>query len=74
MLWYVGNLCPRCTGPDRPVLRWSDYEHPPTVDFNTASGWVYSVSLMRYCIGCGYREVGFVRVDAMPVFTQQKEE
>jgi hypothetical protein len=29
---------------------------------------------MRYCIGCGYREVGFLRVGADPVFTEQKEE
>jgi hypothetical protein len=68
------KLCPRCTGPDRPHLRWSEHEHPPTVNFSTWDGRIQSVSIMRYCIACGYREVGFLRVDAMPTFREVKEE
>jgi hypothetical protein len=73
MINNSGKHCPRCTGPDRPLLRWSENEHPPAVNFNSYTGHISSVSLMRYCIVCGYREVGFLCVDADPVWTEQKE-
>ncbi len=29
---------------------------------------------MRFCISCGYREIGFLNVNQDPVWTEKKEE
>lgn len=68
-----GKLCPKCNEQDA-LLRWSYNESPPTVHFNDYTGRVSSVSLMRYCQSCGYREVGTVEVNKDPVWTEQKED
>ena len=57
--------CPRC----KELLYWSHNETPPHVDFNTRTGYVYSAELMRYCLNCGYREMGFVNIDKAPLWT-----
>ena len=62
--------CPRC----QELLHWSEHEQPPSVSFNTRTGQIESVSLMRYCISCGYREVGFLPIYRDPTWTEQKEE
>jgi hypothetical protein len=62
--------CPRC----KELLHWSENEHPPTVKFNTRTGRIWYVSLMRFCIACGYREIGTLNIDQDPVWTEQKEE
>ncbi|MBA2677543.1 MAG: hypothetical protein H0U76_03995 [Ktedonobacteraceae bacterium] len=62
--------CPRC----RELLHWSEREHPPTVEFNTRTGKIWRVSLMRFCISCGYREVGILAINQDPVWTEKKEE
>ncbi len=63
--------CPRC----KELLHWSESEHPPTVSFNTRTGKVWSVSLMRFCIRCGYKEVGTLNnINQDPIWVAQKEE
>lgn len=61
--------CPRCSE----LLHWSEHEQPPTVNFNHRTGRVWSVTLMRFCIACGYRETGSVQVNQDPVWTEKKE-
>jgi len=68
------KLCPRHHGGEQIHLRWSENEHPPTVNFDIYTGRIQSVSLMRYCIACGYKEIGFLPINADPVFTEQKEQ
>jgi len=65
------KLCPHCK--DQIHLRWSEHEHPPTVNFNVYTGMVQSVSLLRYCIACGYKEIGFLSIMAEPTFSEVKE-
>lgn len=62
--------CPRC----KELLHWSENEQPPEVHFNTRTGFVSHVELMRFCISCGYKEVGFVNIDKQPVWTEIREE
>jgi hypothetical protein len=57
--------CPNC----QELLYWSQNEEPPKVDFNTRTGYVHSVELMRFCLNCGYREVGSVNIGKDPVWT-----
>jgi hypothetical protein len=57
--------CPQC----KELLYWSQEEASPTVDFNTRTGYVRSVELMRFCINCGYREVGYVNIAKDPIWT-----
>jgi hypothetical protein len=61
--------CPRCGE----LLHWSEQEHPPTAHFDTRTGRVCSVTLMRFCIACGYREIGQVSVNRDPIWREQKE-
>ena len=61
--------CPHC----QELLHWSQNEMPPKVDYDTRTGFVYSVDLMRFCIVCGYKEVGFVDVDKAPVWTEIRD-
>ncbi len=58
------KACPRC----KELLYWSQNGAPPKVDFNTRTGYVHSVKLMRFCINCGYREVGYVNIAKDPVW------
>lgn len=74
MINNSAKRCPCCTGSDIPLLRWSENEHPPTVNFSPPTGYIISVSLMRYCIVCGYREIGYLPINADPVFIEQKED
>ncbi len=67
---HSGKRCPRCR--EKPLLRWS--ENDPTVHFDAHTGRIQSVSLMRYCIACGFKEVGYLRIDAEPTFTEVEEE
>jgi hypothetical protein len=60
--------CPRC----RELLHWSDI-NPPKVDYNTRTGNVWSVTLTRFCINCGYTEQGLVPVNQDPVWMEEKE-
>jgi hypothetical protein len=62
--------CPRC----QELLHWSEHEHPPTVHFDTRTGRVRSVTLMRFCIACGYKEIGQVSVNRDPLWRTQEEE
>ena len=62
--------CPRC----QELLHWSEHEHPPTVHFETRTGRVRSVTLMRFCIACGYKEIGQVSLNRDPLWTEQQEE
>jgi uncharacterized paraquat-inducible protein A len=62
--------CPRC----HERLHWSEHEHPPTVHFNTRTGYVSGVSLMLYCICCGYKLAGYVSVQRDPVWKEEQEE
>jgi hypothetical protein len=57
--------CPNC----KELLYWSQNEDPPKVDFNTRTGYVRSVELVRFCLNCGYREVGSVTIGKDPVWT-----
>ena len=59
--------CPRC----KELLHWD--ESASKVHFDTRTGFVSYVDLLRYCIGCGYREVGFVNIDQQPVRTEIRE-
>ena len=62
--------CPRCSE----LLHWSEHEQPPKVVFDTLTGFVSYVELMRFCISCGYKEVGFVNIDKSPVWTRIEED
>ena len=62
--------CPICSE----LLHWSQNEQPPEVHYNTRTGHVSGVTLMLYCISCGYRLVGYVSVGKDPVWTERKEE
>lgn len=62
--------CPRC----REFLHWSQNESPPRVHFNTRTGFVSMVELMRFCICCGYREVGSASVDKHPAWTEIRDD
>jgi hypothetical protein len=57
--------CPRC----KEVLYWSHDEASPRVDFDSRTGYVNSVELMRFCVNCGYREVGSMHIGKDPVWT-----
>ncbi len=61
--------CP-CCGES---LHWSQNEHPPAVEFDHLTGKVWSVSLMRFCISCGYKEIGRVNVNKDPIWQEVKE-
>ncbi len=56
--------CPR----GKELLHWSDVQ-PPRVHFDTRTGFVSHVEFVRFCIGCGYEEVGFVNIKKQPVWT-----
>ncbi len=60
--------CPRCGE----LLHWSEAS-PPKVEFDTRTGRVWTVQLTRFCIACGYREVGFVNVSQDPVWSEQED-
>ncbi len=62
--------CPRC----KELLHWSQNEAPPKVDFDTRTGLVHFVELMRFCISCDYREVGFVNINKQPIWTPIESE
>ncbi len=62
--------CPKC----KELLHWSNSERPPEVHYDTRTGFVSYVELTRFCISCGYREVGFVNIDKAPVWTPIEEE
>jgi hypothetical protein len=74
MIKNSSKLCPRNHGGEQIHLRWSENEHPPQVHFDQSTGRIQSVSLMRFCISCGYKEIGFLAINQMPTFTEQKEE
>ena len=59
------KACPRC----KELLYWSQREEPPTVDFDTKTGYIRSVEIMRFCLNCGYREVGSVTIGKDPLWT-----
>lgn len=59
--------CPRC----KELLHWD--EPASHVHFDTRTGFVSHVDLIRFCIGCGYKEVGFVNIDQQPVWTEIRE-
>lgn len=59
------KACPHC----KELLYWSQHEEPPNVDFDTKTGYVRSVEIMRFCLNCGYREVGFVTIGKDPLWT-----
>jgi hypothetical protein len=61
--------CPRC----RELLRWSEHENPPSVAFDTRTGKVWHVMLMRFCIACRYKEKGLVNVNKEPSWVELKE-
>ena len=61
--------CPRC----QELLHWSDV-NPPKVEYHTRTGKVWSVTLTRFCINCGYTAQGLVHVNQDPVWSEQKEE
>lgn len=62
--------CPRC----KELLHWSQNEQPPEVHFNSRTGHVSGVSLMLFCISCGYKQVGDVHIDKDPVWTELRED
>jgi hypothetical protein len=62
--------CPRC----KELLHWSQDEASPRVDYDTRTGFVHSVELMRFCISCGYQEVGFVYIDKQPIWMSSESE
>ena len=62
--------CPRCGE----LLHWSQQEHPPTVQFDTRTGHVRSVTLMRFCLACGYQEIGPVPVNRDPLWRAREDE
>lgn len=61
--------CPHC----KELLHWSEQEQPPTVHFDTRTGIVSYVELMRFCISCGYKEMGFVWIDRQPLWIEIPE-
>jgi hypothetical protein len=66
------KACPKCTG-EVIRLRWSQNEKPPEVVFDTFTGKIQRVEIMRYCIVCGYKEVGVLVINQMPTFSEIKE-
>jgi C4-type Zn-finger protein len=62
--------CPRCSE----LLHWSENEKPPRVEYDTRTGRVLYVELMRFCISCGYREDGYLNIGKDPVWTARKED
>jgi len=56
----------------RELLHWSESEHPPDVLLSTRTGKIWSVSLMRSCIHCGYREIGDLEINVDPTWTKQE--
>jgi len=60
--------CPRCQ--EHPYLHWAKQAASVAFDFHSAKVW--SVKLRRFCIVCGYTEVGEVEVNRQPVWSEEE--